>query len=999
MVIRRRQFNLESLQQSQNYQTLDQKVQSLVSSISQGSSSFEEVKNAILNENEKTREHITQRFQEHEKRVAEEEHRTKFLESLWFSEIHSREETIAEAHRKTFEWIFDKSGKAVRRWDNFNTWLETGEDSYWISGKAGSGKSTLMNFLCQDERTTEALTTWSGTKDVFMPKFFFWSSGSKIQRSLEGLLRSLLWQILNEFSNVSLPLFDGGPRLDRNKGVSNGHNLIGAWTKSRLQMALKNTIRQLEASCCLCFFIDGLDEFEEDDDELIEFVQSIQSSTGVKICLSSRPYRNFEDAYHHSAKLRLQDLTKKDIERFVIDKFQEVYRSKSMTRDHETKMNDLKHRIVEKADGVFLWVSLAVKDQIRGLRNGDGPEMLQQRLALLPSEVEGVYSRILHQIDRPYRQEASHFLRMAIHKPGLSLLDHALTSYKGLEDMLLSTNEVPKQKIHSQCQDTQKRILVTCGGLLEVHQRLHSDTESEQMNEQSSETYSEQLQSDADNEILPSDFDSESVPNSNPAQGIEQLDSSAMAYGAVSDPGSEIIGTESISPESIASVNFVHRTAVEFLENSPGKDFLLANSSPNFDPQVSYVKALLGGMKVMMHLKDEVDEYGMSNVDRIMYEVAAVEDATGKQQINLCELIDRTMSIIDRKHPDFHPSSHWCSRWGKVARVCDEEDEISSSTTSSRPSSRDSFYSAESGSTVVPMTSPSFLGLAASHGLSKYVLEMLHLQEKIISPEVLNYLLFCSTAVCINGYPGLTTKFWILPPELLRLGANPNAIFLGKSIWTHFLERSFWMWKIYHMFEFLVLPKIDIMRCAIAFIKCAADVGSVWTFHYWASTFAFDIQMSALSLIKTIMQNEADLHQIQKTVVTRGAMEFVRCTTLEVYDAISKVWKQYELSEQESREFVDIFEHISSSVKDRVQYLEDQIQELGHRFDKTRVEAPESSRAKIGLAQRSWEGWEGSEWSTFASKFDPGTLGIKQHRFVRGPTAFFDALTSQPESD
>ena len=971
-------------------------MQNLVSSISQGSSSFEEVKNAILNENEKTRKHITESFQEHEKGVAEEEHRTKFLESLWFSEIHSREETIAEVHRKTFEWIFDKSGKAVRRWDNFNTWLETGEDNYWISGKAGSGKSTLMNFLCQDERTTEALTTWSGTKDVFIPKFFFWSSGSKIQRSLEGLLRSLLWQILNEFSGVSLPLFDGGPRLDRNKGVSNRHNLIGAWTKSRLQRALKNTIRQLEASCCLCFFIDGLDEFEEDDDELIEFVQSIQSSTGVKICLSSRPYRNFEDAFHHSAKLRLQDLTKEDIERFVMDKFQEVSRLKSMTRDHETKMNDLKDRIVEKADGVFLWVSLAVKDQIRGLRNGDGPEMLQKRLALLPSEIEGVYSRMLHQIDRPYRQEASHFLRMAIHRPGLSLLHHALTSYKGLEDMLLSTNEVPKQKIHSQCQDIQKRILVTCFGLLEVHQRLHSDTESEQMNEQSSETYSGQLQSDPDNEILPSDFDSERVPNSNPAQGIEQLDSSPMEYGVVSDPGSETIGTESISPESIASVNFVHRTAVEFLENSPGKDFLLANSSPNFDPQVSYVKALIGGMKVMMHLKDEVDDNGMSNVDRIMYEVAALEDATGKQQINLCELIDRTMSIIDRKHPDYYPGSHWCSRWGKVARLCDEEDEISSSTTSSRPSSRDSFYSAESGSTVVPMTSPSFLGLAASHGLSEYVLEMLHLQQKSISPEVLNYLLFCSTAVCQNGYPELTTKFWILPPELLRRGANPNAIFLGKSIWTHFLERLFCMWKIYYMFEFSVLPKIDIMRCAIAFIKCAADLGSIWTFHYWDSTFAFDIQMSALSLIKTVMQNEADLHQIQETVVTRGAVEIVRCTMLRVYDAISNIWKQYELSEQESREFEDIFEHISSSVKDRVQYLKDQIQELGHRLDKTRIEAPESSRTKIGLAQRSWKE---SEWSTFASRFDPRTLGIKQHRFSRGPTAFFDALTSQPESD
>ena len=97
MVIRRQEFNLEPLQQSQNYRNLDQKVQNLISSVSQGSSSFEEVKDAILNEIEKTRNHISDSFQEHEKRVADEEHRTKFLESPWFSEIHSREETIAES--------------------------------------------------------------------------------------------------------------------------------------------------------------------------------------------------------------------------------------------------------------------------------------------------------------------------------------------------------------------------------------------------------------------------------------------------------------------------------------------------------------------------------------------------------------------------------------------------------------------------------------------------------------------------------------------------------------------------------------------------------------------------------------------------------------------------------------------------------------------------------------------------------------------------------------
>jgi ABC-type thiamine transport system ATPase subunit len=50
----------------------------------------------------------------------------------------NREERILEAHEKTFRWIFKDSP--------FKHWLEskTGSNLFWISGKAGSGKSTLM---------------------------------------------------------------------------------------------------------------------------------------------------------------------------------------------------------------------------------------------------------------------------------------------------------------------------------------------------------------------------------------------------------------------------------------------------------------------------------------------------------------------------------------------------------------------------------------------------------------------------------------------------------------------------------------------------------------------------------------------------------------------------------------------------------------------------------------------------------------------------------------
>lgn len=54
-----------------------------------------------------------------------------FLYSLHFREIESRQEEIADAHKETFQWIFDRSIDAVRPWSNFVDWLETGMGTYW----------------------------------------------------------------------------------------------------------------------------------------------------------------------------------------------------------------------------------------------------------------------------------------------------------------------------------------------------------------------------------------------------------------------------------------------------------------------------------------------------------------------------------------------------------------------------------------------------------------------------------------------------------------------------------------------------------------------------------------------------------------------------------------------------------------------------------------------------------------------------------------------------
>ena len=93
----------------------------------------------------------------------------RILKSLAFGGMHGRFEAVDTAHYKTFEWIFrDNPGTDDARHDRlapepFIHWLSSGEGVFHISGKLGSGKSTLMKFLCEHKRTKEELGIWAGT--------------------------------------------------------------------------------------------------------------------------------------------------------------------------------------------------------------------------------------------------------------------------------------------------------------------------------------------------------------------------------------------------------------------------------------------------------------------------------------------------------------------------------------------------------------------------------------------------------------------------------------------------------------------------------------------------------------------------------------------------------------------------------------------------------------------------------------------------------------------
>ncbi|RYP31388.1 hypothetical protein DL767_005788 [Monosporascus sp. MG133] len=100
--------------------------------------------------------------------------RQRLLQSLKFPSMNERQNQVHDSYEGTFQWIFypdhrahDSSddelsddevsddelsddGSSIGphvSWDSFVEWLKSDNDMYWISGKAGSGKSTLVRFI------------------------------------------------------------------------------------------------------------------------------------------------------------------------------------------------------------------------------------------------------------------------------------------------------------------------------------------------------------------------------------------------------------------------------------------------------------------------------------------------------------------------------------------------------------------------------------------------------------------------------------------------------------------------------------------------------------------------------------------------------------------------------------------------------------------------------------------------------------------------------------
>jgi hypothetical protein len=251
----------------------------------------------LLNRDTQVYKDFTERFHKH------------ILRILKFDEMYRRAKGVSHPHPKTYEWIYVNAREAPS--SNFVHFLESNQNLFWITGKPASGKSTLVKMISDDVRTMKHLEVWASGEGLVVFHFYFWCSGTEMQMSQEGLLRTLLYEALELEAHLAPAAF---PHQMENFVVfGNGNGFDAPWSVAELMEAYKRLVSELTKSKKIFLLVDGLDEFKGDRSEqakLINFLYSLLSlSPKVKACVSSRPWNIFADAFHTSPSLRVEDLT------------------------------------------------------------------------------------------------------------------------------------------------------------------------------------------------------------------------------------------------------------------------------------------------------------------------------------------------------------------------------------------------------------------------------------------------------------------------------------------------------------------------------------------------------------------------------------------------------------------------------------------------------------------------------------------------------------------
>ncbi|KAI7240000.1 hypothetical protein KC330_g1521 [Hortaea werneckii] len=365
---------------------------------------------------------------------ADERRARAIVDTLAHPHLRRRWEDVSNAPQSTFAWLLDPEVPKSRQTNDLLSYLNTKHGLFWIRGRPASGKSTLMKFLTDTRRTDDVMKEWATDHDITIASHYFWAPGSTVQKSQQGMLQSLVHQILL----ADLTLIPAVCRKRWEARVSST-----SWSTDELWACLETIV--LVTSRRICFLIDGLDECQPESDlgPLAARLKKLSDeSDKAKMIVSSRPWPILEEQLSGcSGYLTMEDTNRHAILQALRGGLEASPNSRSLLsgvqwqcmdsdlwlrnlcpthNEFHGELHVLLHGIVDKAQGNFLWVSL-VLDKISPLL-GFRPIVAIRRLVNeFPDELNEYFRRmIMDRIHTAFLSDTAMAIRMAMLENRLS---------------------------------------------------------------------------------------------------------------------------------------------------------------------------------------------------------------------------------------------------------------------------------------------------------------------------------------------------------------------------------------------------------------------------------------------------------------------------------------------------------------------------------------------------------------------------------------------------
>lgn len=371
-----------------------------------------------------------------------------------------------------------------------------------------------MKHILHHLRTANSMWMSEEEQWTMIPYFFYDRGKELVQKSFDGLVEEILYQIIVHFEacrtyllearlprllaqlrhdgydvpfmafNPSKSVFaDAMQTLQRQTpAVSRALRTLNGWTTTEVLDALHRIFWPNNGPTIkICFVIDGLDEHRDGDDrqqpnhrDMMDYLLGLEASAArsghyVRIILASRADDIFPEYLAHRPNLPIHHYTGEAICAYA----QDQVKSRVFREDPEFEsMMQLCNEVTEKAEGVFLWVQLVISQMIEGYSEGNKVWQLRKELDKLPEDIETLYAMALSRRKSKYAAETYIMLQLVMHARAPLDLIRLMTA----TDVNL---DVDNNVLDDEPPDRMKRRLASrCGGMLEVASGGPSDRQS-----------------------------------------------------------------------------------------------------------------------------------------------------------------------------------------------------------------------------------------------------------------------------------------------------------------------------------------------------------------------------------------------------------------------------------------------------------------------------------------------------------------------------------------